>query len=208
MMRLDELTTLDENFEEHEKEALNALPHNEKGLAELLDYLDGMDSYEAWRYLFEEYDDIMSEELFDEMREKANALFDNPFFKKIEHINRTKLVWLPKEEGEKAFMLTVGNSECLILFEMEEWSKYTDYLWSLPRDNKDVRALWRRVLGNAMQSCVREDGAIVIPEYLHCLCLAEEENVTVYEMSDYLEKMKPEFIFGKEYAKYVIAVEE
>lgn len=125
-----------------------------------------------------------------------------------EHISKTKLVWLPKEEKGKDFMLTVGSSECLVLFAMEAWSKYTEYIGSLPHDNQNVRRLGRRVLGNAMQCSVREDGAIVIPEHLHCLCLAGKENVAVYEMSDYLEKMKPELILGREYAKYVIAVEE
>lgn len=208
MMRLDELSTLDENFEEHEEEALNALSHDEKGLAELLDYLLGMDSYEAWRYLFEEYDKIMSEELFYKMKEEASTLFEDSFFREIEHINKRKKVWLPKEESGKSFMLTVGNSNCLILFEMEEWAKYTEYLWGLPRDNKDARAFFRRVLGNVMQTSVREDGAMVIPDYLHCFYLAEEENVKVYEMQYYLAEKKPEFIFGKEHAKYVIAVEE
>ena len=84
-MKLEELSTVDEDYFEQEEEALRDLPRDKEGLAELLDYLVGMDSYDAWKCLFEEYSEIMSETLFYEMKEKANQLFCDPYFEEIEY---------------------------------------------------------------------------------------------------------------------------
>lgn len=79
-IRLDELSLEDDDFLEKEMEALENLPHNEGGLAELLDYLQWMDSYQGWQCLFEDYGEIMSRELYLEMKDKVQEVFDDFMF--------------------------------------------------------------------------------------------------------------------------------
>lgn len=82
--RLEELTPLHHSFLEDEIDALEALPRNQEGLAELLSYLRGFDSFEGWRVLFQDYSDLMEPSFLEEMRQKANQLFDPAFWFAVE----------------------------------------------------------------------------------------------------------------------------
>lgn len=73
-----ELTELDlssENFYEEEWEALNNLPFGRRGMEILLDYLEGMDSFSGYQYLFDNYGLFMSSEIREKMQKKAEVIF-------------------------------------------------------------------------------------------------------------------------------------
>lgn len=76
-MKLDELTTLSDSFEEDELRALDELPRNHKGLEQLLDHLQSFDSLQAWCFLFEEYLELLTDVQLDKLKGQAQALFDN-----------------------------------------------------------------------------------------------------------------------------------
>lgn len=75
-MKLDELTTLSDSFEEDELRALDKLPRNHEGLEQLLDHLQSFDSLQAWCFLFEEYLELLTDIQLDEFKDQAQALFD------------------------------------------------------------------------------------------------------------------------------------
>ena len=74
-MSFDELSTLDENFEEDELTALEALPRNQDGLSILLDHLRSFDSEQAWCYLFNEFLPVLTVEQYRKLKEQAKSVW-------------------------------------------------------------------------------------------------------------------------------------
>ena len=72
---LSELDLSSENFYEEEQEALENLPYGRRGMELLLDYLEGMDSFAGYQYLFDNYEMFMSMEIKKKMQSKAKELF-------------------------------------------------------------------------------------------------------------------------------------
>jgi len=72
---------------------------------------------------------------------------------------------LRKEIGEKA-ILTRGLDQCLSLFPLSEWEKYTSQLTKLPMGKGDARTLNRMILGGAVEVELDSLGRILIPDYL------------------------------------------
>ena len=72
---------------------------------------------------------------------------------------------LRKEVGEKA-ILTRGLDQCLSLFPLSEWEKYTSQLTKLPMGKGDARTLNRMILGGAVEVELDSLGRILIPDYL------------------------------------------
>lgn len=75
-MKSDELTTLSDSFEEDERRVFDELPRNHEGLEQLLDHLRAFDSLQAWCFLFEEYPELLTDTQLDELKDQAQALFD------------------------------------------------------------------------------------------------------------------------------------
>lgn len=76
--RVKELAELDlssENFYEEEQEALDNLPCDRRGMEILLDYLEGMDSFAGYQYLFENYSMFMSRKVMMKMQHKIDGIF-------------------------------------------------------------------------------------------------------------------------------------
>ena len=72
---LSELDLSSENFYEEEQEALENLPYGRRGMELLLDYLEGMDSFAGYQYLFDNYGMFMSLEIKKKMQRKAEEIF-------------------------------------------------------------------------------------------------------------------------------------
>ncbi len=72
---LSELDLSSENFYEEEQEALENLPYGRRGMELLLDYLEGMDSFAGYQYLFDNYGMFMSMETKKKMQRKAEEIF-------------------------------------------------------------------------------------------------------------------------------------
>lgn len=118
------------------------------------------------------------------------------------------LVYLPKEEIGKEFILTKGAGASLVLFEVEQWKKFQDELMKLDKDDRNVRTFRRHVIGSAQQSTTDEEGAIFISDYLYYYCsVKKEEQPTLYKSRDYMDKGKPMFRIMEQYVKYVISSE-
>ena len=65
-------------FDENEAALLRALPKTKEGLIELLSHLDSFDSHAVWRFLLEEFVQLMSDEQYRILKERARlALGDD-----------------------------------------------------------------------------------------------------------------------------------
>ena len=72
---------------------------------------------------------------------------------------------LRKELGERA-VLARGLDECLFLFPMAEWEKYTAELLKLPMGKEAARSLNRMMIGGAVEVEFDALGRILIPDNL------------------------------------------
>lgn len=119
------------------------------------------------------------------------------------------LVYLPKEEIGKEFILTKGAGASLVLFETEQWKNFQGELMKLDKDDRNVRLFRRHVIGSAQQSSTDEEGAIFISDclYYYCSVKQEGEQPTLYKIQDYIDNGKPMFRIMEKYVKYVISSE-
>jgi|SRR3989338_3155297 len=72
---------------------------------------------------------------------------------------------LRKELGEQA-VLTRGLNNCLSLYPMHEWQKFTVKLSELPVGSGDTRSFSRLMFASAVEVEFDQLGRILIPEYL------------------------------------------
>lgn len=75
-MDIDYLSVLSPTFDEDEEKALDALPRNKKGLAKLLSHLESFDSLNAWRFLFQEYSELLTDDQLWCLKDRASSIFD------------------------------------------------------------------------------------------------------------------------------------
>lgn len=119
------------------------------------------------------------------------------------------LVYLPKEEIGKEFILTKGAGASLVIFETDQWRKFQDELMKLDKDDRNVRVFKRHVIGNAQQSSTNEEGAIFVSDCLYYYCSVKQEGgqATLYKSRDYIDNGKPMFRIMEKYVKYVLSSE-
>ncbi len=87
--------------------------------------------------------------------------------------------------GEKA-VITRWLENCLVLYPMEEWGKFTEKLERLPGTQIDARGFSRVLLSGAVDVTFDKLGRILIPDYLTEYA-SLKKNVTIIGLSNKIE---------------------
>ncbi len=82
------------------------------------------------------------------------------------------------ELGLKCY-ITKGNDNCLNIYTVEEWAKFTEKLLELPSGKAAARQHIRKFTANAVEADIDRQGRVTIPQKLRDMVGISKEVVTV-----------------------------
>jgi MraZ protein len=71
-----------------------------------------------------------------------------------------------RKELGKTIVITKGLDNCLFVYSLKEWKKFTEKLGELSMGQGDTRAFSRYFLGGAVEVDIDSAGRILIPDFL------------------------------------------
>ena len=84
----------------------------------------------------------------------------------IDEKNRLSLPSKFRQEMGKKVVVTPGLDNCLFVFTMKEWAKFSDKLSESSMLQADSRSFNRYILGGAVEAEVDAIGRILVPDFL------------------------------------------
>lgn len=90
-----------------------------------------------------------------------------------------------KDLGERA-IITKGLENCLVIYTLDEWGRYTQKLANMPTNQADARNYARLQLAGACDVELDKLGRVLIPDYLKEYA-SLKKNVTLLGLSTKIE---------------------